>query len=309
MRQNSNHYSANTDTACKGRSFILAVAQLLPAQLSVFLFASLFIGVASPSGHASSADGHDTTPRVISTNVCIDNILINIFGTENVVAVSNLVDDARYSHVRMLDQSIERISFDAETILSLRPSLVLISNFSNHRVVKILKDSGLKIVKVPFATKLSDISQNIQIVGTAIKQQTKAKIAADAIDQHIGETMPKTGKFALHITSNNYIYGNNSLISDAIRYAGMAAPEQDRFANKPGFYNIENIILSKPDYLIVDGSDEIDSLKFEHDRYHPAFKVAYPPKHRIKIEPKLWSCAHQLTPQIIDLIKQGVQKK
>ena len=309
MRQNFNHYCATTYTASKGRSLILAVAPLLPAQLSVLLFAWLLVGVASSSGHASSADGHDTTPRVISTNVCIDNILINIFGTENVVAVSNLVDDARYSHVRMLDQSIERISFDAETILNLRPSLVLISNFSNHRVVKILKDSGLKIVTVPFATKLSDISQNIQIVGTAIKQQTKAKIAADAIYQHIGETMPKTGKFALHITSNNYIYGNNSLISDAIRYAGMATQEQDRFANKPGFYNIENIILSKPDYLIVDGSDEINSLKFEHNRYHPALKVAFPPKHRIKIEPKLWSCAHQLTPHIIDMIKQGVQKK
>ena len=167
------------------------MAPLLPAQLPVLLFAWLLVGVASFSGHASSADGHDTTPRVVSTNVCIDNILINIFGTENVVAVSNLVDDARYSHVRMLDQSIERISFDAETILNLRPSLVLISNFSNHRVVKILKDSGLKVVTVPFATKLSDISQNIQIVGTAIKQQTKAKIAADAIYQHIGETTPQ----------------------------------------------------------------------------------------------------------------------
>ena len=285
------------------------MAPLLPAQLSVLLFAWLLVGVASSSGHASSADGHDTTPRVVSTNVCIDNILINIFGTKNVVAVSNLVDDALYSQVKFLDPSIERISFDAEEILRLNPSLVLISNFSNHRVVNMLKDSGVKIVTVPFATKLSDISQNIQIVGTAIKQQTKAKIAADAIYQHIGETMPKTGKFALHITSNNYIYGNNSLISDAIRYAGMATEEQDRFANKPGFYSIENIILSKPDYLIVDGSDEIGSLKFEHDRYHPALKVAFPPEHRIKIEPKLWSCAHQLTPQIIDMIKQGVQKK
>ena len=309
MRQNSNHYSATTYTASKGRSFILAVAPLLPAQLSVLLFAWLLVGVASSSGHASNADGHDTTPRVVSTNVCIDNILINIFGAENVVAVSNLVDDARYSHVRKLDQSIERISFDAETILNLRPSLVLISNFSNHRVVKILRDSGLKVVTVPFATKLSDISQNIQIIGSAIQQNAKAERAADAISQHIGETMPKTGKFALHITANNYIYGNNSLISDAIRYAGMATQEQDRFANKPGFYNIENIILSKPDYLIVDGSDEINSLKFEHDRYHPALKVAFPPKHRIKIEPKLWSCAHQLTPHIIDMIKQGVQKK
>ena len=277
--------------------------------LSALLPALVLFGFASPYGHASSTNGHDVAPRVISTNVCIDNILINTFGTENVVAVSNLVDDPRYSHVRMLDQSIERISFDAETILSLRPSLVLISNFSNHRVVKILKDSDLKIVTVPFATKLSDISQNIRIIGTAIEQNSKAKMATDAIDQHIGNAMPKTGKFALHVASNNYIYGNNSLISDAIRYAGLAASERNRFGNKPGFYNIENIILSKPDYLIIDGADVIDSLNFEHDRYHPALKMAYPPKHRIKIEPKLWSCAHQLTPQIIYIINQGTQKK
>jgi len=121
--------------------------------------------------------------------------------------------------------------------------------------------------------------------------------------------MPKKGKFALHVASNNYIYGNNSLISDAIRYAGLATSERNRFGDKPGFYNIENIILSKPDYLIIDGADVIDGLNFEHDRYHPAIKMAYPPKHRIKIEPKLWSCAHQLTPQIIDIINQGTQKK
>ena len=117
-------------------------------------------------------------------------------------------------------------------------SLVLISNFSNHRVVKILKDSDLKIVTVPFATKLSDISQNIRIIGTAIEQNPTAKIATDAIDQHIGNAMPKTGKFALHVASNNYIYGNNSLISDAIRYAGLATSERNRIGNKPGFYNI-----------------------------------------------------------------------
>ena len=55
-------------------------------------------------------------------------------------------------------------------------------------------------------------------------------------------------------------------------------------------------------------ADVIDGLNFEHDRYHPALKMAYPPKHRIKIEPKLWSCAHQLTPQIIDIINRASKK-
>ena len=44
-----------------------------------------------------------------------------------------------------------------------------------------------------------------------------------------------------------------------------------------------------------------------HDRYHQALKTAFPHKRRIKIDPRLWSCAHQLTPQIIDMIKQGMR--
>ena len=43
---------------------------------------------------------------------------------------------------------------------------------------------------------------------------------------HSGETMPDAGVFALHVTSNNYIYGKNSLIGDAIRYAGLSASDQ-----------------------------------------------------------------------------------
>ena len=297
----------------------MAVPPLLSALLFALVFALVFIGMTSPYGHASSNDGHDTAPRIISTNVCIDNILINIFGTEHVVAVSNLVDDALYSQVKFLDPSIERISFDAEEILRLKPSLVLISNFSNHRVVNILKDSGVNMVTVPFATKLSDISKNIQIIGTALKQHAKAKIAADAIDQHIGETMPDAGVFALHVTSNNYIYGKNSLIGDAIRYAGLSASDQRGFGANPGFYNSERIIASNPDYLIIDdinagagdtvASDGVNSPNLRDDRYHPALQAAYPAQQRIKIDPRLWSCAHQQTPQIIDIMKQGVRKQ
>ena len=270
--------------------------------------ALLFIGATSPFAHASTTANHAATPRIVSTNICIDNILIQIFGTTHLVAVSNLVDDPLYSQVPFLDPAIERISFDAENILRLRPSLVLISNFSNHRVVKMLRDSGVTMVTVPFATKLSDISQNIQIIGNAIQQNAKAKIAAEAIRQQLGIATPKADQFALHVTSNNYIYGRHSLISDAVSYAGLAPVNEQGFGANAGFYNVESIIASNPDHLIVDDVGAIASPNLRHDRYHQALKTAFPHKQRIKIDPRLWSCAHQLTPQIIDMIKQGMRK-
>ena len=121
----------------------------------MLLFAFLFVSLGSPYGHASSADGHDMAPRIISTNVCIDNILINMFDIKHVVAVSNLVDDPRYSQVKFLDQKIERISFDAEQILGLRPSIVLISNFSNQRLDAHMTLAGRTALSAETNTKRS----------------------------------------------------------------------------------------------------------------------------------------------------------
>lgn len=308
MRKNSKYYFATTANACNRRSFNLPVP-LLPAQLSILLLAFLFVSLGSQNGHASSADGYNTTQRVISTNVCIDNILINMFDIKHVVAVSNLVDDPRYSQVKFLDQKIERISFDAEQILGLRPSIVLISNFSNQRVVRILQKSGTKIITVPYATQFSQLTENIRIIGTAIKQNKKAKQLIKKINQQIDRTATHTDKFALHVTSNNYIYGKNSLISDAIRHAGFSAFDASGFGESHGFVSTESIIASKPDYLITDKIHTVNNFVSSKDRYHPALGTAYPTQNRIYVDPKLWSCAHQSTPQIIDIIKQGAHEK
>ena len=232
-----------------------------------------------------------------------------MFGIKNVVAVSNLVDDTRYSQVNLLDQKIERISFDAEQILRLRPTLVLVSNFSSQRVVRVLRKSGTNIITVPFATQFSQLTENLEIIGTAINQHEKAKHLIKKIKQQIDQTAKQTDNFALHVTSNNYIYGKNSLISDAIRHAGFSNSDASGFGDSHGFVSTETIIASKPKYLITDEVAGVDSFISEKDRYHPALKSAYPRQERINIDPKLWSCAHQLTPQVIDMIKQGTDEK
>jgi ABC-type Fe3+-hydroxamate transport system substrate-binding protein len=178
-----------------------------------------------------------------------------------------------------------------------------------QRVVRILQKSGTKIITVPYATQFSQLTENIRIIGTAIKQNKKAKQLIKKINQQIDRTATHTDKFALHVTSNNYIYGKNSLISDAIRHAGFSAFDASGFGESHGFVSTESIIASKPDYLITDKIHTVNNFVSSKDRYHPALGTAYPTQNRIYVDPKLWSCAHQSTPQIIDIIKQGAHEK
>ncbi|MDC6458610.1 hypothetical protein OAW66_05810 [Alphaproteobacteria bacterium] len=47
------------------------------------------------------ASDRNTNPqsRVITTNICIDSLVVALIGTKNLVAVSALADDDRYSHI------------------------------------------------------------------------------------------------------------------------------------------------------------------------------------------------------------------
>ena len=69
----------------------------------------------------------------MSTNLCIDALLIALIGTKDVIAVSSVAGDARYSLIANEVKSLKKWGFNAESIYALSPSLVLASNFSSPK--------------------------------------------------------------------------------------------------------------------------------------------------------------------------------
>ena len=62
-----------------------------------------------------------------------------LVGTKNLVAVSALADDDRYSHISEEVKDLKKVTFNAEVIYALNPSLVLASNFSSAKTKFALK--------------------------------------------------------------------------------------------------------------------------------------------------------------------------
>ena len=259
----------------------------------------LAISLASIPMTASASD-RNTNPqtRVITTNICIDSLVVALIGTKNLVAVSALANDDRYSHISEEVKDLKKVTFNAEVIYALNPSLVLASNFSSAKTKFALKKLGVNVRLISFARSVEDIEKNIFILGKLLNAERRAQELTELLKSPRINVKITKQLIALQYSDNRYVHGRNSLISSIIRRSGFKSYSEFLGYNEGRYIPAEALVKSAPDVLILDGNNSF-SDKGGYPRYHPALLNAASKTKALFIETKRWSCG---TPKVVNLI-------
>lgn len=259
----------------------------------------LAISLASIPMTAFAAD-RNTNPqsRVITTNICIDSLVVALIGTKNLVAVSALADDDRYSHISDKVKNLQKVTFNAEMIYALDPSLVLASNFSSAKTKSALEKLGVNVRLISFARSVEDIEKNIFILGELLNAESQAQELTSLLKSPKVNAKHVKQVIALQYSTNRFVHGHNSLISSIIRQSGFKSYSEFLGYNEGRYISAEALVKSAPDVLILDG-DKSFSNKSGSTLYHPALLKGKSKTKALFIETKHWSCG---TPKVVDLI-------
>ena len=259
----------------------------------------LAIWLASIAMIASASD-RKTNPqaRVITTNICIDSLVVALIGTESLVAVSALANDDRYSQISDEVKDLQKVTFNAEIIYALNPSLVLASNFSSAKTKSALKKLGVNVRLISFARSVEDIEKNIFILGKLLNAESRAQELTRLLKTPKVNVKNIKQLIALQYSTNRFVHGRNSLISSIIRRSGFKSYSEFLGYNQGRYISAEALVKSAPDVLILDG-DKSFSNKSGSPLYHPALLKANSKTKALFIETKHWSCG---TPKVVDLI-------
>ena len=259
----------------------------------------LAISLASTPMTASASD-RNTNPqtRVITTNICIDSLVVALIGTKNLVAVSALADDERYSHISDKVKNLQKVTFNAEMIYALDPSLVLASNFSSAKTKSALEKLGVNVRLISFARSVEDIEKNIFILGELLNAESQAQELTSLLKSPRVNAKHVKQLIALQYSTNRFVHGRKSLISSIIRRAGFKSYSEFLGYNEGRYISAEALVKSAPDVLILDG-DKSFSNKSGSTLYHPALLKGKSKTKALFIETKHWSCG---TPKVADLI-------
>ena len=248
--------------------------------------------------------GRAEPQRIVSINVCTDQLLLLLASPEKIASLSFLATDKDTSAMVETAAGFPINHGLAEEILRIEPDLVLAWEYTARSTVSILRKLDYPVVELPAATSLDDIRANIRTVAKAVGEIERGEALVAAFDKRlppIGSAPPDTfSPVAALYWANGYSSGDDTLAGAVVKAAGFRNLAGELGIRGTAQIPLETLIASNPDIIITDDIHQTPALATEVFR-HPALQAIFKDHRRVHIPSPLWACG---TPVIADIIAE-----
>lgn len=163
--------------------------------------------------------------RILSTVLASDEILAHLVPPERLAGVTYLVDEPGLSDVaKLLPPALPRIHAETETMLALRPDLVVLASYTRATTVRLLVSAGVPMVRFQWYRSFADIMNSIRMLADAVGADGAGARLVDDMRQRIADVEGQVQGLArprvLYYGGGGYSAGQDTLIDAMITLAG-----------------------------------------------------------------------------------------
>ncbi len=254
----------------------------------------------------------DAPKRVVSMNLCTDQLAMLLADEEQLLSVSHLASDPRMS--AMVEQAGKyQINHGlAEQIYLMQPDLVLAGNFTARASVSMLKRLGVPVVTFDPAYSLEDVRARMLQMGDALSQQTRAEALAAEFDAQLASYRNETGvraRAALYY-ANGYTLGDKSLAGQILTAAGLVNIAAEVGFDAGGIIPLEVLAMAQPDTVITSRTYPAAS-RSEEVMGHPVIEKLRATRPDAAMTSSDWVCGTPFVLRAIDemvTLRDGLQR-
>ena len=272
-------------------------ASLLFAALVAVLFLS------SPLAPAEGAPR-----RVVSMNVCTDQLAILIAGEGQLHSVSYMAFLPEASALADEASGFAKNHGLAEEIFLMRPDLVLAGTFTTRPAVDMLRRLGFQVEEFPPESSFDDVRANITRIGELLGRQARAADLVAELDRGLAEAADNpTGKTVATYSANSFTSGAGSLSNAVIEASGLDNLGRKLGIAGGGYLPLELLVLSDPDLVAVDGREYAAPALAVENFVHPAFRRAAAGRRLVKVPAKTWICGGPFNLEAVRILRAAVE--
>ena len=231
-------------------------------------------------------------PRIVSMNICTDQLLLAIADPAQIMGLSRFSRDARQGLGEKAHQ-FPILAGGAEDILMLKPDVVAASDFDKRSTRDLLKANGQNLVEFPIPRTLADVREQIRLMGDLAGHPERATAEIARLDAAIaGAKQAAMGRHLriLPLSRRGWVPGRESFVGAILADAGLASAAGELGISFGGFVSMEEIIKLKPDFLVVSDAGERAEDEGRAFLLHPALEHFYPQWKRIVIPERMTEC-------------------
>lgn len=242
-------------------------------------------------------------PRVVSTNVCADQLALRLAAPTQLLSVSAQSQDARLSSMSGLARRYPANHASAEEIIALHPDLVLASRrWLAHNRAELLRRHGIEVLVVPFPTSWAEIFASTRLVAASLGREVEGEALLADVQARLRHLKAHPRPFrALYLRPNGGSAGRNTYVDTVFQSVGLTNHQAELGRVGWGRFDLETLVVSPPD-LFVSADMPIDQgyAKSAYAR-HPRVQQLIATRPVLQIAGNRWGCSDW---QLIDSAEQ-----
>ncbi|WP_340110401.1 ABC transporter substrate-binding protein [Pikeienuella sp. HZG-20] len=224
-------------------------------------------------GAAARAGDGEPPRRVVSVNLCTDELAMLLAAPGQLVSVSHIAWDPLSNPMAAAARAYPANFGRAEEIWLLEPDLVLAGEFTAPPVVAMLRRLGVEVRRFPLATTGAEIVSNLRRMGEALGREAAAETAIAVFEARLAALPELDGprpRAAIY-QANGWTVGGASLGGWILATAGLANVAAEFGIERGGALPLEALVMAAPD-LIITGARYPGASEAEAVPRHPALK-------------------------------------
>jgi iron complex transport system substrate-binding protein len=245
--------------------------------------------LAMSGGPASAAP----LPRLVSMNVCTDQLLLTLADPEQILGLSRFSRDGWQGPAAGDLARYPVLSGGAEDVLLIRPDIVIASAFDKRSTRELLKAKGLRLAELAVPRTLDEARQQIREAGdiTGHPDRAAKEIARlDAALARARQAVSEKHYRVLPLSRRGWVAGSDSFVGSLLGETGLRSAAGDLGFAFGGFASLEAIVNLRPDFIVVSQAGDYARDDGQAFLLHPALERFYPLSKRIVIPERMTEC-------------------
>lgn len=253
--------------------------------------------LSSTAAHASGAPR-----RIVSLNMCTDQLLLDLVEPERLVGVSYLGADKTLSAEARRLAKFKPLKGTAEEVLALKPDLIVAGEYTTSATVELLRRLGQNVLIVPMAIDFDGMRKTVRQIAAAVGEVARGeKVLADFDDRLLAaRSTVQSRPTAIAYQVGSLVSGPESLLDAALTAAGYRNLARELTLGAGGRLPLEQLVATPPDLIVLaNAADDFRTVLADNLR-HPALKQLMARRPSVHLPMPYWMCA---TPKIAEAVE------
>lgn len=250
------------------------------------------------------AQAHAAPRRVVSMNLCTDQLAMLVAAPGQIASVSWLSQDPHGSAMAAEARKYPANHGQAEEVFAFRPDLVIAGAYTTRTTVRLLRRLGVRVAEFKWVDSLGDIRDRLRRMGAVLGREEAAAAIIAKFDADLAAarvTDDARPRAALYY-ANSYTSGTGSLADDILKAAGLSNIATGLGYRGTAFLSLEELVMARPDLLVTGRKGEAPALAGEV-LTHPALRAMQKSAGQVPVADRNWVCG---TPFVIAAIRRLV---